>query len=74
MRKWWFGAAGVDLVLADFAKSAALPTGQVVPLEFMPAEPGSHEFTRQMACSVGGSLWRFRDGQHRIDRHSQLNL
>ena len=41
------------VVLADFGKSAALPTGQVVPIEFMPGEPGTHEFTCQMGMLRG---------------------
>ncbi len=41
------------VLLPDFGKSAALPTGQVVPLEFMPAEAGTHEFTCQMGMLRG---------------------
>lgn len=37
------------VVLPDFGKSALLPTGTVVPVEFMPGEPGDHEFT----CGMG---------------------
>ncbi len=40
-------------MLPDFGKSAALPTGQVVPVEFMPGAPGSHEFTCQMGMLRG---------------------
>lgn len=42
-------ACSEQVLLPDFGKSAGLPTGRVVPVEFMPAEPGSHEFT----CSDG---------------------
>lgn len=37
------------VVIPDFGRSAELPTGQVVALEFMPGEPGEHEFT----CGMG---------------------
>jgi len=46
-------ACSEQVVLADFGKSATLPAGQVVPLEFMPGEPGSHEFTCQMGMLRG---------------------
>ena len=46
-------ACSEQVVLPDFGKSAALPTGQVVPVEFMPGEPGSHEFTCQMGMLRG---------------------
>lgn len=46
-------ACSEQVVLADFGKSAALPTGQVVPVEFMPGEPGSHTFTCQMGMLRG---------------------
>lgn len=49
-------ACSEQVVLADFGKSAALPTGQVVPIEFLPAEPGSHEFTCQMGMLRGQIL------------------
>jgi plastocyanin domain-containing protein len=42
-----------QVVLADFGKSAPLPTGQVVPVEFMPGDPGEHEFTCQMGMLRG---------------------
>jgi len=37
------------VVLPDFGKSVLLPTGTVVPVEFMPGDPGDHEFT----CGMG---------------------
>ena len=42
-----------QVVLADFGKSAPLPTGRVVPIEFMPGDPGEHEFTCQMGMLRG---------------------
>lgn len=41
------------VILGDFSKSARLPEGQVVPLEFMPERPGEHEFTCQMGMLRG---------------------
>jgi plastocyanin domain-containing protein len=49
-------ACSEQVVLADFGKSAALPTGSVVPVEFMPTEPGEHEFTCQMGMLRGRIL------------------
>ncbi len=46
-------ACSEQVVLADFGKSALLPTGQVVPIEFMPGESGTHEFTCQMGMLRG---------------------
>ena len=46
-------ACSEQVVLPDFGKSAALPTGAVIPLEFLPAEPGEHEFTCQMGMLRG---------------------
>ena len=46
-------ACSEQVVLADFGKSASLPTGQVVPVEFMPGDPGEHEFTCQMGMLRG---------------------
>jgi len=37
------------VIFADFQKSADLPTGETVPVELMPKEPG--EFT--FACPMG---------------------
>lgn len=37
------------VVFPDFAKSAKLPTGEVVPVELMPDRPGEYEFT----CAMG---------------------
>ena len=49
-------ACSEQVVLPDFAKSAPLPTGTVVPVEFMPTEPGEHEFTCQMGMLRGRIL------------------
>ena len=46
-------ACSEQVVLPDFGKSAALPTGQVVAVEFMPGDPGSHQFSCQMGMLRG---------------------
>lgn len=46
-------ACSEQVVLPDFGKSAVLPTGTLVPVEFMPAEPGEHPFTCQMGMLRG---------------------
>ena len=37
------------VILGDFNKSADLPTGETVPVEFVPEKPGEYEFT----CAMG---------------------
>ena len=37
------------VIFADFGKSADLPTGETVPVEFLPKEPGEYTF----ACAMG---------------------
>ena len=37
------------VIFADFNKSADLPTGQLVPVEILPEQPGEYEF----ACPMG---------------------
>jgi len=37
------------VVFGDFNKSADLPTGEIVPIEFVPDKPGEYEFT----CAMG---------------------
>jgi plastocyanin domain-containing protein len=37
------------VIFADFNKSAALPTGQIVPVELLPDRPGEYSF----ACPMG---------------------
>ena len=41
------------VVLGSFGLSAELPQGVNVPIEFTPAEPGSHEFACQMGMLRG---------------------
>lgn len=41
------------VVLGDFGKSAKLPEGELVPVEFLPKEPGTYEFTCQMGMLRG---------------------
>lgn len=41
------------VVFGDFGKSATLPEGEVVPVEFLPKEPGTYEFTCQMGMLRG---------------------
>ena len=46
-------ACSERVLLPDFGKSAPLPTGMVVPIEFMPGDPGEHLFTCQMGMLRG---------------------
>lgn len=41
------------VLLPAFNKSAHLPEGQTVPIEFRPAEPGEYEFACQMGMFRG---------------------
>lgn len=41
------------VVFADFGKSAKLPEGELVPLEFLPKDPGTYQFTCQMGMLRG---------------------
>ena len=41
------------VVLADFGKSAKLPEGETVALEFLPEKPGEYEFACQMGMFRG---------------------
>lgn len=41
------------VVLAGFGKSAKLPEGEIVPVEFVPEKPGEYEFTCQMGMLRG---------------------
>ena len=41
------------VLLPDFGKSARLPEGEVVPVEFLPDEPGEYEFHCQMGMLRG---------------------
>ena len=50
-------AACSEMVLIpDFGKSAHLPEGETVSLEFLPREPGEHEFQCQMGMFRGTIL------------------
>lgn len=42
-----------QVLIPAFGRSAALPTGKVVAVEFLPTEPGEHEFTCQMGMLRG---------------------
>ena len=41
------------VLLPAFGKSARLPEGQAVPVEFLPREPGEYEFACQMGMFRG---------------------
>lgn len=41
------------VVFGDLNKSATLPTGMTVPVEFTPPKPGEYEFTCQMGMLRG---------------------
>jgi plastocyanin domain-containing protein len=41
------------VIFGDFDKSAKLPEGETVPIEFTPEEPGEYEFTCQMGMLRG---------------------
>lgn len=41
------------VVFGDFGKSATLPEGELVPVEFLPREAGTYEFTCQMGMLRG---------------------
>jgi len=41
------------VLLPAFNKSAQLPEGQTVPIEFLPAETGEYEFACQMGMFRG---------------------
>jgi plastocyanin domain-containing protein len=49
-------ACSEQVVLADYGKSAPLPTGTVVPIEFMPGDPGEHAFTCPMGMLRGRNM------------------
>lgn len=42
-----------EVIFGDFGKSARLPEGETVPIEFLPNEPGTYEFTCGMAMLRG---------------------
>jgi plastocyanin domain-containing protein len=41
------------VIFEDFGKSAHLPTGEAVPIEFTPDKPGTYEFGCQMGMFRG---------------------
>ncbi len=41
------------VIFSEFNKSAKLPEGQVVPVEFLPEKPGEYEFACQMGMLRG---------------------
>ncbi len=41
------------VILPDFGKSARLPEGEIVSIEFLPEKPGVYEFTCQMGMLRG---------------------
>lgn len=41
------------VVFGDFGKSARLPEGEVIPVEFLPEKPGEYEFSCQMGMLRG---------------------
>ncbi len=41
------------VILEGFGKSATLPEGQIVPVEFVPEKPGEYEFHCQMGMLRG---------------------
>lgn len=41
------------VTFSDFNKSASLPEGEVVPVEFLPEKPGEYEFHCQMGMLRG---------------------
>jgi len=41
------------VIFADFGKSARLPTGETVPVEFLPEKPGTYDFSCQMGMFRG---------------------
>jgi plastocyanin domain-containing protein len=41
------------VVVADFNKTAELPTGETVPVELLPKEPGEHVFSCPMGMFKG---------------------
>ncbi|GCE03530.1 ATPase [Dictyobacter aurantiacus] len=41
------------VVLDQFGKSARLPTGEIVPVEFLPEQPGEYDFACQMGMLRG---------------------
>ena len=51
------------VVFGDFGKSATLPEGESVPVEFLPKVPGTYEFTCQMGMLRGRLVVEPADGR-----------
>jgi plastocyanin domain-containing protein len=51
-------ACSEKVLFPDFHKSAELPEGELVPVEFTPEEPGEYEFTCGMGMLHGKVLVR----------------
>ena len=51
-----FDSCSEMVLLPAFSKSAHLPERQIVPVEFMPNEPGEYEFACQMGMFRGKML------------------
>jgi plastocyanin domain-containing protein len=51
-------ACSEKVLLPDFHKSADLPEGELVPVEFTPEQPGEYEFTCGMGMLHGKVLVR----------------
>ena len=47
------GSCSDKVIFADFQKSAELPTGQTVPVEFLPKQPGEFAFSCPMGMFRG---------------------
>ncbi|MCC6790045.1 MAG: cupredoxin domain-containing protein [Thermomicrobiales bacterium] len=47
------GACSEVVVFGDFGKSAALPQGELIPIELMPIDPGEYAFGCQMGMLRG---------------------
>jgi len=62
--RWIVTALGVA---PGFGKSARLPEGETLAIEFMLDKPGEFEFSCQMGMFRGSSSWRSADAA--LDRH-----
>lgn len=52
-RREEMAACSEMVVFNDFGKSAQLPTGETVAVEFLPEKPGEYEFICQMGMIRG---------------------
>ena len=51
-------ACSEEVVLADFHRRTQLPEGELVPVDFLPEQPGEYEFTCGMGMLRGKILVR----------------